>query len=58
MIEIVPTDVRAVVIGIFLFLMNNIGGQIPLVVSPISKKWELRSALYIWPGCVLLGNTD
>ena len=28
MVEVVPTDVRSIVIAIFLFLMNNIGGQV------------------------------
>lgn len=57
MVEIVPTNVRGVVTGTFLFLMDNIGGQIPLAVSPISDRWGLRNALYmIWPGCVFMGK--
>ena len=28
MVEVVPADVRSIVIAIFLFLMNNIGGQV------------------------------
>jgi len=52
-VEIVPHSVKAVVIAMFLFLMNNVGGQIPLLITPISKKSELRTALLaIWPGCI------
>ena len=53
-VEIVPTEVRAVCIGIFLFLMNNIGGNLPVVVEPVKEKYDsYRTALYIfWSGFV------
>lgn len=52
-VEVVPQNVRSVVIAIFLFLMNNIGGQIPLAVDPLQKAYGLRQALLmIWPGCI------
>ena len=52
-VEIVPVDVRAVCIGIFLFIMNNIGGNLPILVDPISELYDYRTALYIFfPGMV------
>jgi len=54
-VEVVPINVRSVVIAMFLFLMNNVGGQIPLLVAPLSQKYDLRTALLaIWPGCIAL----
>ncbi len=53
MVEIVPPSVRAVVVGIFLFGMNNIGGNLPIVVDPVSEKYDYRTALLIFfPGFV------
>ena len=53
MVEIVPAEVRSATIAIFLFLMNNTGGNIPLLVEPVDQATDLRTALYIfWPGCV------
>ena len=52
-VEIISSDVRSIVIAMFLFLMNNVGGQIPLLVSPLSDAYGLRAALLtIWPGCI------
>ena len=52
-VEIVSSSVRAVCIGVFLFLMNNLGGNLPILVDPVSKLIGLQSALYLfWPGLV------
>ena len=52
-VEIVPLDVRSVVIGIFLFLMNNVGGNLPVIVDPVAEKYDYRTALMIFfPGFV------
>ena len=51
--EIVPFEVRSVCIAIFLFLMNNVGGNLPVIVAPIAEMYDLRLALYIiWAGFV------
>jgi len=53
LVEIVPSSIRSVSIGTFLFLMNNVGGNLPLLVDPLAKinGMGLQSALYIaWPG--------
>lgn len=56
-VEVVPADVRSIVIAIFLFLMNNIGGQIPLIVTPMKDPLGFRySLMIIWPGCILLSG--
>ena len=53
LVEIVPIEVRSVCIGIFLFLMNNVGGNLPTIIAPLNDKYGLRNALYmIWPGFV------
>jgi len=53
LVEIVPNEVRSVCIAIFLFLMNNVGGNLPVIVAPIADLYDLRFALYIiWAGFV------
>ncbi len=52
-VELVPAPVRAVVTGIFLFGMDNIGGNLPVVVDPVSERYDYRTALLIFfPGFV------
>jgi len=53
LVEIVPAAIRSVCIGSFLFLMNNVGGNLPLLIDPLTKVpgVGLQTALYItWPG--------
>ena len=58
LVEVVPNEVRSVCIAIFLFLMNNVGGNLPVIVSPIADLYDLRFALYIiWPGFVATSKT-
>lgn len=53
LVEIVPAEVRSVVLAIFLFLMNNVGGNLPIIVAPLADVFNLRIALYIiWAGFV------
>ena len=52
-VEIVPAEIRSACIGIFLFLMNNIGGNLPTLVALLSKETSLKTTLYIFfPGFV------
>ncbi|KAF2885090.1 hypothetical protein ILUMI_21093 [Ignelater luminosus] len=48
LVEIVPLQVRSTTVGIFLFVMNNIGGNLPIVVDPVSKDIGYRESLYIF----------
>ncbi len=55
--EIVPVEVRSVVLAIFLFGMNNIGGNLPVVVDPVADKYSYRTALLIFfPGFIAASN--
>ena len=61
LVEIVPVSIRSISIGTFLFLMNNVGGNLPLLVDPLSKLpgVGLQTALYIsWPGLTAISESD
>ncbi|CAH1785992.1 unnamed protein product [Owenia fusiformis] len=63
-IELVPWSVRTGAIAFYLFIISNIGGNVPLLVPPIQKAFQnlgytytpaLRGALYIlYPGLYVL----
>ncbi|XP_017786759.1 PREDICTED: putative metabolite transport protein HI_1104 [Nicrophorus vespilloides] len=48
LVEIVPLQVRSTTVGIFLFVMNNIGGNLPILVEPVSKAIGYRESIYIF----------
>ncbi|GFG28793.1 hypothetical protein Cfor_03022 [Coptotermes formosanus] len=50
LVEIVPLSVRSTTVGVFLFVMNNIGGNLPILVDPVSKAVGYRESLYIFYG--------
>lgn len=54
LVEIVPAEVRSVSIAVFLFLMNNVGGNLPVLSQLVTEKFDdLRKSLFIfWPGFV------
>lgn len=57
LIELVPSKTCSVIIGIFLFVMNNIGGNLPVVVNPVKDSIGYREALFIfYPGGYLLSS--
>ena len=57
LIELVPSKTCSVIIGIFLFVMNNIGGNLPVVVNPVKDSIGYREALFIfYPGGYLLSK--
>jgi len=51
-VEIVDPEVRSTCIAIFLFLMNLVGGNLPVIVAPLRTALQgYRTALYlVWPG--------
>ena len=55
-VEIVEPDVRASCIALFLFCMNQVGGNLPVLVTPIkSYLGDYRLALaLLWPGFLCL----
>lgn len=48
LVEIVPVQVRSTTIGIFLFVMNNVGGNLPILVDPIAKYIGYRGSISIF----------
>jgi len=50
-VEIVDPEVRSTCIAIFLFLMNLVGGNLPVIVAPLRNYFgDYRTALYlVWP---------
>ncbi|XP_030747612.1 uncharacterized protein LOC115876069 [Sitophilus oryzae] len=48
LVEIVPLHLRSTTVGLFLFVMNNIGGNLPIAVEPVSKAIGYRESLYIF----------
>jgi len=55
-VEIVDPEVRSTCIALFLFWMNLVGGNLPVVVAPLKAYFDdYRSALYVmWPGSLTL----
>lgn len=64
-VELIPSTVRTSAVAVYLFIISNIGGNMPLLVPPIQNAFEddnltksqaLRGALYIlYPGLYVLG---
>lgn len=48
LVEIVPLAVRSTTVGVFLFVMNNIGGNLPILVDPVAKAIGYREAIMIF----------
>ena len=57
-VEIVDREVRATCIALFLFCMNLVGGNLPIIITPITyylNNFRLALAL-VWPGCLALSS--
>ncbi|KAH3800834.1 protein spinster homolog 1-like isoform X2 [Dreissena polymorpha] len=64
-VELIPSNIRTSAVAVYLFIISNIGGNMPLLVPPIQKGFEnqgftksgsLRGALYIlYPGLYVVG---
>ena len=51
----VPHRLVSSAVVLWLFINNNIGGAVPLLVPVIEQYWELRySLLVLFPGCYLM----
>jgi len=57
-VEIVEPEVRSTCIAIFLFLMNLVGGNLPVIVTPLRIYFgEYRTAMYlVWPGFLAVSS--
>ncbi|KAF2352636.1 Major facilitator superfamily [Trinorchestia longiramus] len=57
LLDLVLPSVKSSTLAFFLFVMNNIGGNAPLLVEPLREAFSYRTALYImYPGCFLLSS--
>ncbi|XP_014259873.1 uncharacterized protein LOC106672735 [Cimex lectularius] len=57
LVEIVPLAVRSTTVGVFLFVMNNIGGNLPILMEPIRKLTSFQDALAIfYAGAYLISS--
>ena len=45
--EITPVEIHGVTTAMFLFILNNIAGNLPVIVAPLSNSVGLRGALFI-----------
>ena len=45
--EITPVEIHGITTALFLFILNNIAGNLPIVVAPLSGLVGLRGALFI-----------
>lgn len=48
LVEIVPLAVRSTTVGVFLFVMNNIGGNLPILMEPVRKATSFQDSLAIF----------
>jgi hypothetical protein len=48
LVEIVPLEVRSTTVGVFLFVMNNVGGNLPILVDPVAKMIGFRESISIF----------
>jgi MFS family permease len=56
-VEIVPLEVRSSIVGVFMFVINNIGGNLPILVDPIAKQIGYRESISIfYAGFYLLSS--
>merc|ERR1711915_410530 len=56
-LELVPENTRSITVSMFLFIMNNIGGNLPVLVEPFTDWIGLQGTLYIfWPGLVCVSG--
>ncbi|CAH1393582.1 unnamed protein product [Nezara viridula] len=57
LVEIVPLAVRSTTVGVFLFVMNNIGGNLPILMEPVRKATSFRDSLAIfYAGAYLISS--
>lgn len=53
LVELVPARIRSTALGIALFIINNVGGNLPIIVDPLSSLVGFRGALLIlYPGAL------
>lgn len=57
LLAVVPSSVKSSALAFFLFVMNNIGGNAPMLIEPLRAAIGYRQALTVlYPGCFLLSS--
>ncbi|CAH0773939.1 unnamed protein product [Bemisia tabaci] len=57
LVEVVPLSVRSTTIGVFLFVMNMVGGNLPILVEPVRTSSSFADALAIfYAGAYLISS--
>ena len=56
-VELVPAAIKTSIIGMTLFAMNIIGGNVTLAIDPLEKAIGYKEALYLfWPMLAAIGK--
>lgn len=59
LVELVPANFRSTAIGVALFVINNVGGNLPIVVDPLAAATDYRTSLAImYGGAILTSKLD
>ncbi|OXA59747.1 D-xylose transporter [Folsomia candida] len=57
LVELLPHEIRSLGMAVALFAINNFGGNVPVIISPLSNALSYRTALiYLYPGSLLLSS--
>ena len=58
LVEVFPAEIRSTAVATFAFVISNIGGNLPVIVTPLKHAvGGLRNALYItYPGFYFLSK--
>ena len=57
LVEVIPAEICSFTVAIFLFIMNNVGGNLPVIVDPLRQLMGYREVLLlVYPGFYLLSN--
>lgn len=57
LVELLPTKHRSMGLAISLFVVNNVGGNLPIIVTPLTSLFGFRGALTIlYPGALLVSK--
>ncbi|XP_072421856.1 protein spinster homolog 1-like [Chiloscyllium punctatum] len=56
-VEMVSPSVCSPAVAIYIFIISNVGGNAPLLVTPLTRAWGLRAALLVLcPGMYIAGS--
>ncbi|XP_078406376.1 MFS-type efflux pump MSMEG_3705-like isoform X1 [Cetorhinus maximus] len=56
-VELVAPSIRTPAVAIYIFIISNVAGNAPLLVTPLTTVWGLRVALFVLcPGMYIAGS--